>query len=114
MVSVFLLESAKLLPQQMSRVRVQAEDGDLKGTVLVEYGSALEVRGVSLEEGLLNQEEGDDMLLITNRTGFTLSLEPGQELGTASRVDIVSTDVGWRASDCQSRRQDRLNSVCNI
>ena len=111
MVRVALVQSVKLLPRQTSQVKVQLLAVTSGGPLLVEASSELESQGVYIEEGLVQAGHDDNPLLLTNRTGFTLELSSGYELGAATEVDVVSPVKIEDREESDDSRVNRLVSA---
>ena len=90
MVRVSLVQAVKLLSQQTTPVKVELPVSQSVGPLLVQSSPVLESQGVYLEEGLVQAGAQDSPLLLSNRSGFTLELPSGSEIGLVSEVDVVS------------------------
>ena len=91
LVKVSLIQSVKLLPHQMTQVRVLLPaDSKLDGPLLVQPSPTLELQGVHVEEGLVQADHRDNPLLLSNQSGFTLELPSGVVVGTVTEVDVIS------------------------
>lgn len=96
-VSVKLLQSTRLPPQQTTMVSVQVDgEYDRLKPLLVESDSSFSCdHGEELQFGdslVSVSSEGCAMVPLTNPTGFTVSLEKGVVIGTAAEADCVSDE----------------------
>ena len=92
MVRIQLVRSSKLLPQSSHRVPVRLSSAGLlcEGPMLVEGDVGLGQDGVWMQEGLVQPEQGADLLVtLENHSGFTMTVEEGTVIGHADPIEVI-------------------------
>ena len=80
----------KILPQQVTPVKVKLLVSKSVGPLLVQPSPVLGSQGLHLEEGLVQAGGTDGRLLLRNRSCFTVELPARWDVGLTTEVDVVS------------------------
>ena len=106
-VRVRLVQSLRLLPHQGASVTVQLDaDSEQQNTESMLLEPSCHQSPVEVDDSLLKlNRDGHGQVAVYNPTGCSCSLEAGAELGEASVIAVVQSDLAEAAGDHNS--QDR-------
>ena len=109
LVRVQLVQGVKLLPQQGTKVQVQAQGKCTTGkTFVVELDPCMAELGLSMEPSVTELKHGTAQVFILNQTGFIQRLEQGLRLGTLEEGEIISSTINTQLDPEQATGDDQL------